>query len=140
MEFRNQIERRASQRFDLQLPVSFRVKNENEARGLTQDLSAAGALLSTSVPLAEGASVELTFVMPSEITFDGNMRVRCLGKVLRVAEPQIGANYRIAIHFEHYEFLSENSTPNYAVIPEQAEQEELSLSFHVFHPRGSASY
>jgi c-di-GMP-binding flagellar brake protein YcgR len=140
MDFRNQIERRASQRFDLQLPVSFRVKNENEARGLTQDLSAAGTLLSTNVALAEGASVELTFVMPSEITFDGNMRVRCLGKVLRVAEPQIGANYRIAIHFEHYEFLSENSMPHYGVIQEHAEQEELSLSSHVFRPRGSASY
>ncbi|HEY1799311.1 MAG TPA: PilZ domain-containing protein [Terriglobales bacterium] len=137
-----QIERRAAQRFDLQLPVSLHVANEGkENRALTNDLSAAGTLLYTDRCLEENASVELTFVMPSEITFDGNLRVRCLGKVLRVAPPQVGSNYSIAIHFEHYEFLPDKeASVRYApVVADSAEQEELSLSSHVFHPRSPLS-
>lgn len=137
-----QIERRAAQRFDLQLPVSLQVANEaNENRGLTQDLSAAGTLLSIDRCLAENSSVELTFVMPSEITFDGNLRVRCLGKVLRVAPPQVGTNYSIAVHFDHYEFLPDKEiSVRYApVVSDPTEHEELSLSSHIFHPRNPLS-
>jgi hypothetical protein len=143
MDARIQIERRAAQRFDLQLPVSLHVANEGkENRSLTHDLSAAGTLLYTDRCLVENASVELTFVMPSEITFDGNLRVRCLGKVLRVAPPQVGTNYSIAIHFEHYEFLADKEAfTRYApVVSDPSEQEELSLSSHVFHPRNPLSF
>jgi PilZ domain-containing protein len=138
-----QIERRAAQRFDLQLPVSLHVATEGkENRSLTRDLSAAGTLLYTDRRLEENASVELTFVMPSEITFDGNLRVRCLGKVLRVTPPQVGANYSIAVRFEHYEFLPDKeASVRYApVISDPGEQEELSLSSNVFHPRGPLSF
>lgn len=138
-----QIERRAAQRFDLQLPVSLHIANEGkENRSITHDLSAAGTLLYTDRRLEENASVELTFVMPSEITFDGNLRVRCLGKVLRVTPPQVGANYSVAIHFEHYEFLPDKEpSVSYApVVSDPAEHEELSLSSHIFHPRNPLSF
>jgi hypothetical protein len=138
-----QIERRAAQRFDLQLPVSLHVANEGkENRSLTHDLSAAGTLLYTDRCLEENASVELTFVMPSEITFDANLRVRCLGKVLRVTPPQVGANYSVAIHFERYDFLPDKeASSHYAPIAsDPSEQEELSLSSHIFHPRNPLSF
>jgi hypothetical protein len=37
--------------------------------------------------LTEGAEIELTLKMPSEITLGENMRVRCRGQVLRIVKP-----------------------------------------------------
>ncbi len=137
-----QVERRAAQRFSSQVPISLRVGNEaKENRALTQDVSASGVMLFTERRLDENAQVELIFVMPSEITFDGNSKVRCQGKVLRVTPPEIGTNYSAAIHFEHYEFLSEKQdSVGYAPILHEQDREELSLSSHVFHPRSPLSY
>jgi hypothetical protein len=100
------IERRAAQRFEFHLPVSVRVANgEGEVHGFTRDLSARGAFFYTETALAEGASVELTVTMPSEITLTESMRVRCQGKVTRslMVEGKFGA----AIHIEKYEFLTQ---------------------------------
>ena len=36
--------------------------------------------------LSEGAEIELTLGMPSEITLGENMRVRCRGRVLRIVK------------------------------------------------------
>lgn len=133
-----QIERRASQRFDLQLPVSLRlVKEAREERCLTQDVSAGGTLLYSDCCIDESSLVELIFTMPSEITFDGNLRVRCLGKVLRAAPMQIGSRFGAAIHFEHYEFLSDDNAATASVPLIQEQSEELSASSHVFQPRTS---
>jgi hypothetical protein len=142
MDPSTQVERRGAHRFDLQLPVFLRAADgAKESRCLTQDVSAGGTLLYSDLCLNENSLVELIFVMPSEITFDGNLRVRCMGKVLRVTPPQIGTNYGAAIHFQRYEFLPEHQAgTQYApVVQEQTEQEELSLSSHVFHPRSPLS-
>lgn len=79
------VERRVGQRFPFNLPVSLRdVGTSVEGLGFTQDLSSRGAFLFTTMALHEGAEVELTLRMPSEITLGENMRVRCRGRVLRV--------------------------------------------------------
>ena len=79
------VERRIGQRFAFNLPVSLRdVSTAAEGLGFTQDLSSRGAFLFTDMVLTEGAEIELTLKMPSEITFGENMRVRCRGRVLRV--------------------------------------------------------
>src|SRR5258708_23631878 len=79
------IERRVGQRFAFNLPVSLRdVSTSTEGLGFTQDLSSRGAFLFTTMPLNEGADIELTLRMPSEITLGDNMRVRCRGRVLRI--------------------------------------------------------
>ena len=102
------LERRAAQRFDFQLPLSIRLINgEREGSGLTQDLSARGAFFYTDFVLEQGANVEVTLVMPSEITLSENMPVRCRGKVLRVTPPSIGNKIGIAVHLENYEYLPE---------------------------------
>ena len=102
------LERRAAQRFDFQLPLSIRLINgEREGSGLTQDLSARGAFFYTDFVLEQGANVEVTLVMPSEITLSENMRVRCRGKVLRVTPPAIGNKIGVAVHLENYEYLPE---------------------------------
>ena len=82
------VERRVGQRFAFNLPVSLRdVATAAEALGFTQDLSSRGAFLFTDMALSEGAEIELTLNMPSEITLGENMRVRCRGRILRIVKP-----------------------------------------------------
>jgi hypothetical protein len=75
-----------------------------EGNGLTQNLSASGALVCTELRLSEADAIELTLIMPSEITLGENMPVRCRGRVLRVYSGR-DAKYATAIHLERYEFL-----------------------------------
>ncbi len=98
-------ERRASQRFDFQLAVALRLSGtDREGCGFTQDLSGRGAFFYTDFQLAEGNAVELTFVMPAEITLTENMRVRCRGRVTRVLP--VEHKFGVAVHLEGYEYLS----------------------------------
>src|ERR1700679_2821613 len=79
------VERRAGQRFAFNLPVSLRdVPSSAAGLGFTQDLSSRGAFFFTDMALAEGAEIELTLCMPSQITLGEDMRVRCRGRVLRI--------------------------------------------------------
>src|ERR1700676_4446111 len=81
------VERRIGQRFTFNLPVSLRdIATGAEGLGFTQDLSSRGAFLFTDMAVSENAEVELTLRMPSEITLGENMRVRCRGRVLRIAK------------------------------------------------------
>lgn len=101
-----QHERRAAQRFDFQLPVSIRLTgSDREAGGFTQDLSARGAFLYTDCAVSEAAQVELTLVMPSEITLTEKMRVRCRGRVVRVVPATSRSRIGVAVQVEGYEFL-----------------------------------
>jgi hypothetical protein len=139
-----QIERRAAQRFDLQLPLVLHTnQGGKEGPGLTQDVSAKGVLLYTDVSLSEGETVELTLVMPSEITLGGNMRVRCRGLVLRVTPPTIGTMHGVAVHFENYDFLpeTEEQTPRASALHDQADEDEgLAISSHIFHLRNAMPF
>ena len=101
-----QHERRAAQRFDFHLPVSLRqAGSEIEQPGCTQNLSARGAFVYMDTQVSEGAAIELTLIMPSEITLAENMRVRCRGKVLRVTQTAASSKIGVAVHLEGYEFL-----------------------------------
>ena len=102
------VERRCGQRFDLHVPVSLKLSSsQHESSGFTQDLSSRGAFVFTDFPLAQGEVVEITLVMPSEITLGESMRVRCQGTVLRVLQPSVGTMLGVAVHFSHYEYLSQ---------------------------------
>src|ERR1700719_1561656 len=104
-----QLERRAAQRFDFHLPASVRLAGgEREGCGFTQNLSARGALFHTDLALSEADAVELTVVMPAEITLAENMRVRCRGKVLRVDSSAGDSRSVVAVQLEGYEFLPES--------------------------------
>lgn len=106
------IERRVGQRFDFHVPVSVRLDGaQHEACGFTQDLSARGTFFYTDFPLGVGEAVELTLLMPAEITLGDSMRVRCHGTVLRVVQPSIGTRLGVAVHFAGYEYLAEPQLP-----------------------------
>ena len=102
-------ERRVGQRFALHVPVTLRLAgSSHEACGFTQDLSARGTFFFTDFPLGSGEVIELTLLMPSEITLGDAMRVRCQGRVLRVIQPSVGTKLGVAVHFDHYEYLTES--------------------------------
>jgi len=100
------MERRAGQRFEVNLPVSIQVGDRTLA-GFTQDVSARGVFLYAEAALPEGTPVELTFTMPSEITLAESMRVRCCGRVLRSLACGAGQKNGIAVHLGSYEYLPE---------------------------------
>jgi hypothetical protein len=114
-----QVERRAGQRFPYLLPVSLRQPSTSvEGVGFTQDLSSRGVFFFTDAQVCEGAEIELTLRMPSEITLGESMPVRCRGRVLRVVRPSVKgksdsspveAKIGVAVRLDGYEYLSESS-------------------------------
>jgi PilZ domain len=106
------LERRAAQRFDFQLPLTVRWSNgEHSGCGFTQDLSTRGVFFYTDSPLAPGDAVEIVLVMPSEITLTENSRVRCNGRVVRLADPAVGSKSGVAVQIESYEYLPDAASP-----------------------------
>ncbi|MGD0988704.1 MAG: PilZ domain-containing protein [Candidatus Sulfotelmatobacter sp.] len=114
------VERRIGQRFAFNLPVSLRdVSTATTGLGFTQDLSSRGVFLFTDMQLVEGAEVELTLNMPSEITLGEDMRVRCRGCVLRVVKSGVNptsvditepaqaetTKWGVAVCLKDYEYL-----------------------------------
>lgn len=111
MDTPRQHERRSRQRFEFQLPVTIRVNgSEHEQPGFTQDLSAKGVFFFTHGAISEGTQVELTFVMPSEITLTESMPIRGRGKVLRVVELEpVSHKLGVAVELLGYEYLPRNA-------------------------------
>jgi hypothetical protein len=116
------IERRVGQRFPYLLPLSLRQPDSClEGVGFTQDLSSRGVFFFTDAPLSEGAEIELTLSMPSEITLGETMPVRCRGRVLRVVRPaatpapdasrsaRAETKIGVAVRFAGYEYLPQTS-------------------------------
>jgi|SRR5450756_2522513 hypothetical protein len=103
----NRLERRGAQRFEVHLPLAVHFDGRT-APGFTQDLSGRGIFFYAEAALPEGAVVELTFTMPSEITLGENMPVRCRGRVLRALASQAGQRSGIAVQLDSYEYLPSN--------------------------------
>ena len=101
----SRLERRGAQRFEVHLPLAVHFEGRTMP-AFTQDLSGRGIFFYTEAALPEGAVVELTFTMPSEVTLGENMPVRCRGRVLRAAPPQGGQRNGIAVQLDSYEYLT----------------------------------
>ena len=109
------LERRGAQRFEMNLPLAIHFDGRT-VPGFTQDLTGRGVFFYAETTLPEGAVVELTFTMPSEITLGENMPVRCRGRVLRASasqdgHSQTGQRNGIAVQLDSYEYLPSNE-PN----------------------------
>jgi hypothetical protein len=115
------VERRVGQRFAYLLPLSLRLCDSSLVGvGFTQDLSSRGVFFFTDAALQEGAEIEITLQMPSEITLGESMRVRCRGHILRVVKPvssaqtasgpvHVETKIGVAVRLECYEYLAETS-------------------------------
>ena len=75
----HRLERRGAQRFEVHLPLAVHFEGRT-VPGFIEDLSGRGIFFYAETTLPQGAVVELSFTMPSEITLGENMPVRCRGR------------------------------------------------------------
>jgi hypothetical protein len=102
----NRLERRSAQRFEVHQSLSLAIHFEGRTlSGFIQNLSGRGIFFYAETTLPEGAVVELTFTMPSEITLGENMPVRCRGRVLRASASPAGQRNGIAVQLDSYQYL-----------------------------------
>lgn len=107
----SQAERRSERRFPLRLPLLVKSEAEqHEESSVTRDVSAGGVFFYLDTRLVEGTPVEIVLTLPDEVTLMGNTRVRCEGRVIRVADGADG-DYQagIAVTFDQYEFIREGN-------------------------------
>ena len=96
------MEQRKARRFDLRLPfqlVRGGARNLSD-HGETRNLSSVGVLFEAGARLRIGEAVEYVITLPAAPTNGENVRLHCLGKVVRFAR---GAE--IAATLERYEFV-----------------------------------
>ena len=107
-------ERRAAHRFPMSLPLVVRAPargQKSSASTQTNDISASGVYFDMNENFRLGSRIEFVVTLPREITPAADVRIRCLGRVVRVekekaagaesAERRIG----VAAAIEQYEFL-----------------------------------
>jgi hypothetical protein len=102
-----QPEKRSVRRFAFDLPTSVKFLNDAacDLAGHTRDVSSRGVFMYLDSELSEGARMEFIMTLPPEVTLGNPVRVRCLGRVLRV-EPK-AREQGAAIAIESYDFLAE---------------------------------
>lgn len=97
------IEQRKHQRFELRLPFEVVTNGyRSKVRGETRNVSSAGVLFTSEKELPLGESIEYLITFPRSPGALKDVRLRCVGKVIR-EDSQSG----FAASLERYEFLRE---------------------------------
>lgn len=97
------IEQRKHQRFELRLPFEIvRDGSRSKVRGETRNVSSTGVLFTSESQLPLGESIEYVITLPRTPGLRKDVRLRCVGKVLRG-----DATSAFAASLERYEFLRE---------------------------------
>jgi len=99
------MEQRKNQRFDLRLPFEIldgasRIKSKGE----TRNVSSCGVMFTSKAPVAIGSSIEYMITLPKVPGTRSDVRLRCVGKVVRGEQPS-----RFAATLERYEFVRDKS-------------------------------
>jgi hypothetical protein len=99
--------RRRSERFGVEIPVTVQWMNGTEqrrAQSVTQDVSSGGVFFFLPCAIPDGTAIELEMTLPSQITLGAPVTVRCQGHIQRsVLNP--GDPAGMAAILEKYEFL-----------------------------------
>ena len=95
------IEQRKNQRFDLRLPLEL-VRNEAQSKtvGETKNMSSSGVLFTVGSPVEVGEPIEYLITFPKAPGSKAEVRLRCVGKVLRTDPEET-----FAATLERYEFI-----------------------------------
>lgn len=97
-------EKRRSRRFELSLPAKVVRVGQAPAqqRVETANISSTGVLLNYEADLHTGTNIEVEVDLPKEITNAGPIRIRCMGRVVRVSR---GTRTNVAVAIQRYEFM-----------------------------------
>jgi len=103
----NDMERRMSRRFNMNLPLTIRFQNgtlkvEQEAR--TRDVSFRGLYFVIDSAFQAGMPVEFILTLPKEVTMAGDVHIQCYGTVVRVEDFE--SRRGVAARIDRYEFVS----------------------------------
>jgi hypothetical protein len=99
------MEQRKNQRFDLRLP--FEIVDgvtKTKSKGETRNVSSCGVLFTSKAPVAIGESIEYLITLPKAPGARSDVRLRCIGKVIRGEETS-----RYAATLERYEFVRQKN-------------------------------
>lgn len=95
------IEQRKNQRFDLRLPFEvIRTGANPTPAGETKNVSSSGVLFTSAIPVEIGEPIEYLITFPKAPGSAVDVRIRCVGKVLR-GDPEL----TFAATLERYEFV-----------------------------------
>jgi hypothetical protein len=96
------MEQRKHQRFELRLPFEVVTNgSRSKVRGETKNVSSAGVLFTTESQLPLGESIEYMITFPRTPGARKDVRLRCVGKVIREDTQSFAAS------LERYEFVRE---------------------------------
>jgi hypothetical protein len=96
------MEQRKHQRFELRLPFEVITNgSRSKVRGETKNVSSAGVLFTTESQLPLGESIEYMITFPRTPGARKDVRLRCVGKVIREDIQSFAAS------LERYEFVRE---------------------------------
>ncbi len=94
-------EQRKHQRFDLRLPFEIVGGDiKNKGKGETRNVSSCGVLFASKIPVEVGMPIEYLITLPKAPGTRSEVRLRCVGKVVRSEEQS-----RFAATMERYEFV-----------------------------------
>jgi hypothetical protein len=94
-------EQRKNQRFELKLPFEIiRAGTNAKVVGETKNMSSSGVLFTSDASVAIGEPIEYLITFPKAANSRSEVRLRCVGTVLR-EDPQL----KFAATLERYEFV-----------------------------------
>lgn len=107
----NGTDKRRARRFPMQLPVSIKSEHDKHDSQLvqTRDVSSSGIYFEFEAPMNVGSSVEFLMTLPEPLTKGSPVRIKCIGKVVRVERDSKGGPTQVGIAatIERYEFVRE---------------------------------
>lgn len=102
----NNDERRRAPRMDAKVPVKV-IPGEGGGQYVQNaesiNLSERGLYFNVQGSMKPGSTLELSFIMPGEVTGGLPMRVRCSARVIRVESPGADGRVGVAAHIERFE-------------------------------------
>lgn len=94
-------EQRKHQRFDLRLPFEILAgPAKTRSKGETRNVSSCGVLFMSKIPVEVGMPIEYLITLPKAPGTHADVRLRCIGKVVRSEDQS-----RFAATMERYEFV-----------------------------------
>lgn len=96
------MEQRKNRRFDLRLPMEIVGDSKAAARGETRNVSSCGVLFASKQTVGIGDTIEYLITLPKAPGARINVRLRCIGTVVRNPDTT-----QFAATMERYEFLRE---------------------------------
>ena len=102
--------RRTARRYELSLPVIVRGPVDKAAASLTgktRDISSQGVYFTVDNKLSTGTRLDLTMILPAEVTGGTEVFIRATGRVIRVDTRSVNGDRKVdvAAILERYEII-----------------------------------